>query len=130
MRPPVILSTCRPLQLARPRALPRLAKRFSTSIYADGDLTAVKARFNLIGKSYIVTGGGRGIGYAAARAIAEFGGNVSILDHAPSPVRDFENLSRDFGVKTKYIRTDISQEEGVVKAFEETIVDFGKLDGW
>ena len=77
-----------------------------------------------------MTGGGRGIGYAAARAIAEFGGNVSILDNAPSPVRDFENLSRDFGVKTKYIRTDITQEESVVKAFEETIGDFGKLDGW
>ncbi|KAL2827247.1 putative short-chain dehydrogenase [Aspergillus pseudoustus] len=109
---------------------PQLPKRFSTAIpRADGDLIPLKNRFSLAGKSYIVTGGGRGIGYAAARAIAEVGGNVSILDQARSPVRDFASLASEFGVKTKYIRTDITQEASVSRAFEETMADFGRLDG-
>lgn len=97
---------------------------------ADGDLTSLKGKFDLTGRNYVVTGGGRGIGYAVGRAIAEQGGNVSILDLAPAPVKDYETLASTFGVKTKYIQTDVSNEESLSRAFDETIADFGTLDGW
>lgn len=96
----------------------------------DGDLLGLRGRFSLTGKNFIVTGGGRGIGYAAARAIAESGGNVSILDAAPKPVKDFANLEDEFGVKTKYIQTDVTDEVSLTKAFEETVAEFKTLDGW
>lgn len=110
-------------------------RRFQTtaaanSPLADGDLVPLRGRFDLTGKNYIVTGGGRGIGYAAVRGIAEMGGNVSILDAAPAPVRDFDSLGREFGVKTKYIRTDVASEESLTTAFSEMLADFGTLDGW
>lgn len=96
---------------------------------ADGDLISVKDRFSLAGKTYLVTGGGRGIGYAGARAIAEYGGNVAILDIAPKPVADFGNLERDFGTKTKYLRADVADEASLTSAFEEAVKEFGTLDG-
>ncbi|OAP57932.1 short chain dehydrogenase [Fonsecaea erecta] len=102
---------------------------FKTAPLADGDLSSVRSKFTLSGKNYVITGGGRGIGYAAARAIAEFGGNISILDAGPEPVKDFANLEREFGVKTKYLRTDVANEASLIKAFEETIADFKTLDG-
>ena len=48
----------------------------------------------------VLTGAGRGITYAAARAVIEYGGNVALLDVLPNPVDDFQNLSKEFGVKT------------------------------
>lgn len=97
---------------------------------ADGDLRPLKDRFDLTGRNFVVTGGGRGIGYAAARGIAEFGGNVAILDYSPSPVKDFVNIEREFGVRAKYIRTDVTDQLSLQKAFDETITDFKTLDGW
>jgi len=60
--------------------------------------------FDLKNKNFVVTGGGRGIGYAVTRAIAEMGGNVAVLDRLEAPVKDFELLPELFGVKLKYIR--------------------------
>ena len=97
---------------------------------ADGDLTSLKGKFDLTGRNYVVTGGGRGIGYSVVRAIAEQGGNVSVFDQAPAPVSDYETLASKFGVKTKYVQTDVTKEESLAKAFEEHVRDFGTLDGW
>ena len=96
---------------------------------ADGDLRQVRPMFNLTGKSYVITGGGRGIGYAATRAIAEMGGNVSVMDVLPKPVDDFENLSKEFGVKTLYVNTDVTNETSLMEAFEQTVEAFGSVDG-
>lgn len=96
---------------------------------ADGDLKQVRPMFNLAGKSFVITGGGRGIGYAATRAIAEMGGNVSVMDVLPEPVDDFENISKEFGVKTLYINTDVTNESSITKAFEQTMKAFGSVDG-
>ena len=86
--------------------------------------------FDLKGRNYIVTGGGRGIGYAITRAIAEMGGNVAALDVLPSPVKDFGTLEGDFGVKARYIHADVTSGESLTKAFDQTVSEFGSLEGW
>ena len=111
------------------RGFQTTTRRYNSQ-YADGDLLSVKDRFSLAGKSYVITGGGRGIGYAAARAIAEYGGNVAIMDALPEPVKDFANLEREFGVKARYARVDVTNEKSLTTAFEETMADFGTLNGW
>lgn len=105
------------------------SRLYSTKL-ADGDLTSVKGRLDLTGRNYVVTGGGRGIGYAAVRAIAESGGNISVLDAAPAPTKDFHNLTSEFGVKTAYIRTDVTDEKSLTAAFAQTADQFGPLHGW
>lgn len=95
----------------------------------DGDLRSMYGAFDLTNKNFVVTGGGRGIGYAATRAIAEMGGNVSVLDLRPEPAKDFETLAGTFGVSTKYIRTDVTSEGSLKAGFEEAVADFKALDG-
>src|SRR5690349_5646747 len=88
---------------------------FSTSAsrrnLPDGDLRSVRGMFDLKGGNYVLTGGGRGIGYACTRAIAEMGGNVAVLDVLDSPVKDFGSLEPEFGVKARYIHADVTDEK-------------------
>lgn len=86
--------------------------------------------FELKGRNYIITGGGRGIGNAATRAIAEMGGNVVVLDILDKPVQDFETLGSEFGVKAKYFHTDVTDESSLNQGFEQAIAELGTLDGW
>lgn len=86
--------------------------------------------FDLKGKKFVVTGGGRGIGYAATRAIAEMGGNVAVMDVLSKPVGDFEQLSAEFGVKSLYINADLTKESELNSAFEQTATELGGIDGW
>ena len=96
---------------------------------SDGDLRSVKPLFDLSGKNFIVTGGGRGIGYAATRAITEMGGKVAVLDVLPKPVEDFENLSKEFGAKTPYIFADVTSERSLKSGVETAISELGGVDG-
>lgn len=86
--------------------------------------------FELKERNYIVTGGGRGIGYAITRAIAEMGGNVAVLDILDAPVKDFGTLEGDFGVKARYIHADATNEQSLTQAFEQSLDELGSLDGW
>jgi 3-oxoacyl-[acyl-carrier protein] reductase len=83
----------------------------------------------LTGKVALVTGGSRGIGAAAARALADAGAHVAIsyassAEKAESVVRDLER--RDVGaVAYRADQADPAQVEAVVKAVIER---FGRLD--
>jgi sorbose reductase len=100
----------------------------SPSLLHDGDLKTIRNGFSLQGGNYIVTGGGRGIGYAITRAIAEMGGNVVALDILACPVDDFATLS-ELGVKTRYVRTDVTDADSLNRGFEEAMSLLGSLDG-
>ncbi len=102
----------------------------SAAPLSDGDLTPLKPRFDLTGKTVVLTGAARGITYAAARAIAEYGGNVAILDVLPNPVDDFHNLAQEFGVKTSYIHADVTSEPSLTSAFDQVVNEFGGIHGW
>jgi hypothetical protein len=78
----------------------------SHKVVGDHGLESVRDMFDLKNKNFVVTGGGRGIGYAVSRAIAEMGGNVAVLDVLDAPVKDWETLpqqiEREF--KLEYIK--------------------------
>ncbi|KAH8695622.1 short chain dehydrogenase [Talaromyces proteolyticus] len=120
---------CNPVYSLRGSLL-RQARTFSEEQKTyDGDLRPIKGRFDLSGKNIIVTGGARGIGYSAVRAIAEMGGNVCVWDVASKPVADFASLADEFNVKTEYIQTDVTNPEGLNGAFNQTMTHFDRLDG-
>lgn len=51
-----------------------------------------------------VAGGGRGIGLSLARAAAELGSDVAVLDILEKPHNDLLNIANDFGVRIEYYR--------------------------
>lgn len=94
-------------------------------------LENVRPMFELRGRSYIVTGGAQGIGFAVTRAICEMGGNVAVLDiqEKPVDVDSFNSLSEKFKVKTLYIQTDVTKEDSLHAGFEGALKQLGTIDG-
>src|SRR3954451_877954 len=83
----------------------------------------------LAGKVAIVTGGSAGIGYAAARSMANEGARVVIcarrqdaLDAAAGSIRE------DTGAEIVAAAGDVSREEDIKKLFEITLERFGRID--
>ncbi len=73
--------------------------------------------FSLAGKRAAVTGGGRGIGAAIARTLAEAGADVTILGRNISTLdQHAESLRRD-GLNIKVAPVDVSDESSVAQAF-------------
>lgn len=85
----------------------------------------VTDRFNLSDRHYLVTGGGRGIGFACAKAIAQLGGGVAVIDALPEPTDEFWTLSRRYGVKTSYIQGDVTDQTSLEEAFTRSVAAVG-----
>lgn len=98
---------------------------------STADLSEVKItdRFGLKDKNFLITGGGRGIGFACAKAIAQLGGGVAIVDALPEPVEEFHNLGQIYGVKTSYVQTDVTDQKSFEDAFEASVRNVGQLHG-
>jgi 2-deoxy-D-gluconate 3-dehydrogenase len=88
----------------------------------------VEEAFRLDGKVAVVTGAGRGIGRAAALALAQAGADVALmgrsLTHLADVARAIEALER----KSLVLPTDVTDEAAVEEAAEATVEDFGKVD--
>ena len=81
------------------------------------------------GKVALVTGGGRGIGKAVARVLAQAGAYV-IITYRTSE-KEAQGLVReitDIGGRAEALRADISEESEVAKLFESIESAQGKLD--
>ena len=73
----------------------------------------------------LVTGGASGLGEATVRAINAGGGKVAILDM--DSVRG-KKLAEELGSSTIFCKTDVTNEDSVKSAIENTIDSFGKLN--
>ena len=78
------------------------------------------------GNTFLVVGGGSGLGEATARIIAEAGGNVLIADINEE---NGENVAGDLGEKAKFVRTDVTDEQSVQAAVDAASETFGGLQG-
>jgi NAD(P)-dependent dehydrogenase (short-subunit alcohol dehydrogenase family) len=74
--------------------------------------------------TFLVTGGGSGLGAATARLLAQSGGNVLIAD-----INDEagEQLAGEIGEQARFVRTDVTDEESVQGALDSNV--FGGLHG-
>lgn len=85
--------------------------------------------FSMKGKVTAITGGGGGIGFAAAEAIAEAGGDVALLYRsAPNMDERASKLGSKFGVKCKAYKCEVTEFESVEQAVKAVKADFGRLD--
>lgn len=80
-------------------------------------------------KTIMVTGGGRGIGFAVAKRFAEDGYNVAIMSR--SPMEDYkENLAQldALGCDHIYVQGDVAVTADRENFLNKTLERFGKID--
>jgi NAD(P)-dependent dehydrogenase (short-subunit alcohol dehydrogenase family) len=82
----------------------------------------------LDGKTAIVTGGGRGLGYGIATELAKAGAQIALLEiDAESAEAAAANLG-DLGVNARPYMVDVSDSSQVNEAFAAVKNEFGSLD--
>ncbi len=84
--------------------------------------------FDLTGKVAVVTGGGTGLGEAAAKALAEAGASLVLCGRRQEPLEKVASEIRAGGGKALPIVTDVARREEVESMAAEALKTFGKVD--
>lgn len=83
----------------------------------------------LAGHAAIVTGASSGIGLSVAEALAQAGAAVVVNYHAQAePAEELVSRLQAEGGRAIAVQADVSQEEDVVRLFDEAITAFGRID--
>lgn len=88
----------------------------------------VLSKFELKGKTAIVTGGAGGIGTCIAMEYARAGANVVVASRNLEPLEKVAASVRDLGAKSLAIAVDITKPDEVDSMVEQTVDRFGSLD--
>jgi 3-oxoacyl-[acyl-carrier protein] reductase len=83
---------------------------------------------SLHGRVALVTGAGRGIGAATARALAQAGAAVMALDRDPTSVGALVDELRAAGADAEAAAVDVTDDGAVRAAVERTMARWGRLD--
>lgn len=83
---------------------------------------------SLKGKNAIITGAGRGIGYAVAIALAKEGVNVGLIARSVEQLAKVVKEVEALGVKAAFAVADVSKNEEVTKATEFITNELGAID--
>lgn len=75
----------------------------------------------------LVTGGGRGFGYACVNRLSEAGATVMVADYREEAGNALEPLKAN-GRRIGFVRTDVSQESEAIAAVDAARSEFGRLD--
>ncbi|RSD26588.1 SDR family NAD(P)-dependent oxidoreductase [Mesobacillus subterraneus] len=84
--------------------------------------------FELIGKTAIVTGAGRGIGRAIAIGLAEAGADVALLGRTEESLKETAGILAEVGRKSLIIPADVTKREQVHNAIKQVKAEWGKID--
>ncbi|KAJ5397973.1 hypothetical protein N7509_006086 [Penicillium cosmopolitanum] len=89
--------------------------------------------FDLEGRVFAITGGGRGLGLSMGEALIEAGAKVYALDRLETPHPDFikaqEKAENEYGGTLEYIRIDVRNNTEVNNTFAAIAAQHERLDG-
>ena len=83
----------------------------------------------LLGKTYIITGGGSGLGFNMAKALVSVGAKVAICGRRENVLQNAVQELITLGGTAKYYTLDVRSYEDVGTTFEQIALDFGGFDG-
>ncbi|QEW04376.1 SDR family oxidoreductase [Microbacterium lushaniae] len=83
---------------------------------------------DLAGRTAVITGGARGIGYSLASALARQGVNVALLDLLPEVSDSAARLAGEHGVQTASALVDVTDPVSVDAAFADVREALGVAD--
>lgn len=84
---------------------------------------------NLAGRVFVITGGNGGIGLGMAEGIAAAGGSVVIWGRSAEKNRQALEKLAQYGVPSRALACDVSDETAVTNAMVQSANSFGRLDG-
>ncbi|HEX7097159.1 MAG TPA: SDR family NAD(P)-dependent oxidoreductase [Acidimicrobiales bacterium] len=84
--------------------------------------------FRLDGKVALITGGGKGIGAAMARAFADAGADVVVTARTASDVEKVADEVRSRGRRAIAFPADVNDLGGLAKLVDRTVSELGGLD--
>ncbi len=90
--------------------------------------TSVKKLFDLSGKTALVTGASRGLGFQIAHALGEAGARIML---SARKVEDLEQAAAELqsdGIDARWIAADCSKEEDTRRLADETMERLGAID--
>ena len=94
----------------------------------DSILPGIK-QFDLTGKSAVITGGSRGLGYAMAAGLASAGADIMLVNRNIEDGKvAADQLERDFGVKAIAFAADITSQAETEAMAQMAVNTFGKID--
>ena len=91
-------------------------------------MSSILSLFDLKGKNAIVTGASRGLGEAAAKALAMAGANVALVGRDLDTLKEVEGQLKKFDVDTLRVRCDVSKPRQVGTVISRTQRKFGGID--
>jgi len=78
------------------------------------------------GRTFLISGGGSGLGAATAKGLAEAGANVVLADIVEATG---QQTAADIGRTALFVRTDVTDEASVQAAVQAAVETFGGLNG-
>lgn len=123
--------TCiRRIRMQRGASIPQIRALSTSRDLRNGEsYLSVTDRFSMREKTVLVTGGGRGIGFAICKAVAQLGGNVAVLDCLSEPVEEFHSLGSQYGIKSFYRQADVTQKQSLEDGFAWALEKAGSFEG-
>ncbi|HZZ97058.1 MAG TPA: glucose 1-dehydrogenase [Jatrophihabitantaceae bacterium] len=89
---------------------------------------SVLDRFDLTGRTAVVTGATRGLGRAFARALAEAGANVVIGGRDAQAAAEVEVELATLGKRSITVLADITCRDGIERIRDHALAEFGAID--
>src|SRR4051812_37654749 len=133
---PAVFATCPPALLTPPTIVPLARKRQGLSLNPDFDrLTAACGgavddlpRFDLQGRTALVTGASRGLGRSIALALADAGADVALGLHDASVGDSAVAAIEAMGRRAITVQMDMLDLDQIRAAIDSVVAAFGHLD--
>lgn len=86
------------------------------------------ALFSLAGQVALVTGASRGIGAAAATAMAAAGADVVLVARSEKHLDDVAATARGYGRRALVLTADVTQADDIERVCETALAEYGRID--